>query len=143
MGNIIIRRVEKSKDREKEGDKGKRWNRGCGRNEEGRGFILRCDWNPKCSEGTLSSCVVPRQCHSRIPRYGMGLLDIYINLYKSVWIYIYTRTSLNKQAHVRKMMHFRILLERDMKKKVLVRKDEQEAIAFVFFHAREIYVYVL
>lgn len=105
-GNIIIRRVKKSKDREKEGDKGKRWNRGSGRNGEGRGFILRCDWNPKCSEGTLSSCVVPRQCHSRIPRYGMGL-------YESVWMR--ACTSLNKQAHVREM-DLCIFHERDVKK---------------------------
>lgn len=67
-GNIIIRRGKKSKDREKEGDKGKRWSQRSG---EGRGFILRCDWNPKCLEGALSSCVAPR--HSRIPRYDMSL----------------------------------------------------------------------
>lgn len=74
-GNIIIRRVKKLKGREKEGDKGKRWETAREKGEDrgkgwdGRGFILRYGWNPKCSEGALSSCVVPRQHHSGIPRY--------------------------------------------------------------------------
>lgn len=99
VGNIIMWWVKKLKGREKERDEGKRWGTATEKGKErgkgwnGRRFSLWYGWNPKCSEGALSSCVVPRQHHSRIPWYRGASVLAYVYVHTCVCTYRCKRIS--------------------------------------------------